>query len=57
MQDNNADAGLASRVEKLQQRSDIDAAIDEIVSVAPALTDDQRNRISALLRTGSHGVK
>jgi excisionase family DNA binding protein len=32
---------------------DIEAAIARIISAAPPLTDDQRNRISALLRTGS----
>jgi excisionase family DNA binding protein len=30
----------------------VDAAIERIVAAAPPLTDDQRNRIAALLRTG-----
>lgn len=33
----------------------MEALIDQIAAAAPPLTDDQRNRISALLRTGSRG--
>ena len=42
-----------SYISELQQpASAIDAVIDRIVAQAPPLTDDQRNRISALLRMG-----
>lgn len=47
-----------SYLEQLQRPdAAIDAAIDAIVATAPALTDDQRNRISALLRTGGNGKR
>jgi hypothetical protein len=35
---------------------DVDKRINELIDAAPELTDDQRNRISALLRTGSNSV-
>jgi hypothetical protein len=39
-------------LEQLQRNDPIEAEIERIVSAAPPLTDDQRNRIAALLRTG-----
>jgi excisionase family DNA binding protein len=41
-----------SHLEQLQRNDPIEAEIERIVSAAPPLTDDQRNRIAALLRTG-----
>jgi hypothetical protein len=41
-----------SYIEQLQRGDPVEAAIERIVAAAPPLTDDQRNRISALLRTG-----
>src|SRR6201999_787262 len=35
-----------------EDANDIEEAIERIVAKAPPLTNDQRNRISALLRTG-----
>jgi hypothetical protein len=35
-----------------EDANDIDDAIERIVAQAPPLTNDQRNRISALLPTG-----
>jgi hypothetical protein len=39
-------------LEHLQRGGNVEAAIQQLVAAAPPLTDDQRARISALLRIG-----
>jgi excisionase family DNA binding protein len=41
-----------SALETLQRGGNVEAAVEAIVATAPKLTDDQRSRISTLLRVG-----
>jgi Helix-turn-helix domain len=41
------------QLQQQQQSDPLEAAIDQLIAIAPKLTADQRSRISALLRVGA----